>query len=166
MDEEQAEDDTMSNSISIDGERVEMSWNEKIEELLKRWSEECRKLSEKHNEASKRKKCIHYGLQIPIIIAPFVLGFSSSFYGEDHDYNRYVNSYGNLVLGILSGVNTFINYGGKQKEHENACNRYNEVCLDIESILIKHKKYRIPADITIERFKQRIESLNKFSVSL
>ena len=77
MDEEQAEDDTMSNSISIDGERVEMSWNEKIEELLKRWSEECSKLSEKHNEASKRKKCIHYGLQIPIIIAPFVSGFSN-----------------------------------------------------------------------------------------
>ena len=164
--DETNDDDTMSNSISIDGERVEMSWNEKIEELLKRWSEECNELSQRHHEASKRKKRIHYGFQIPIIITPFVLGFSSSFYGEEHDYNRYVNSYGNLILGIMSGINTFINYGGKHKEHENASNRYSEVCLDIESILIKHKKYREAADISIERFKQRIESLNKFSVSL
>jgi hypothetical protein len=101
----------MSNSVSIDGERVEMSWNEKIEELLIRWSKECDELSQRHHEASKKKKRIHYGFQIPIIITPFVLGFSSSFYGEEHDYNRYVNSYGNLLLGIMSGINTFINYG-------------------------------------------------------
>lgn len=164
--ENENENEKLSNSISIDNQREEMSWNENIQNLLTKWSMECGEISEKHYKASKQKKKIYYILQFPIICLPFILSFSSSFYGENTVYNTYISSIGNLFLGVLSGFTMFINYGIKYVQHEIASNRYNEICIDIESILVKRKKYRIAADITLERFTQRIESLNKYSIAL
>ena len=57
-------------------------------------------------------------------------------------------------------------YGAKYVEHEVASNRYEEVMYEIDSILIKPKKHRQAADVCMERIKNNIESLNKFSVQL
>lgn len=160
------EDDKMSNSLSLDVERKEMSWNQSHEELLKRWSEQCFNQSKKHYLASKRKKLIYYIFQFPIITIPFILGFSSSFYGENHDYNKYVSSFGNMCLGIISGINAFLNYSKQHIEHENCSNRYNEICMDIESILVKKKRYRQASDLVLEKYMQKIESLNKYSITI
>ena len=162
------ENDTLSNSLSIDTERVNMSWNEKLEDLLKKWSDTCIDISEKHTILSKLKKKIYYSVQLPIIIIPFVLSFVNTFEDSD-DYKNHVKytiSLGNLFLGIMSGVNILLNYSSEYVKHMNASNRYDEIALEIESILTKRKRYRESSDIILERYKQKIESLNKFSISL
>ena len=166
MESDKEEEDKMSNSLSIDITRPEMKWNENHEELLKKWSEECYIHSKNHYKASKKKKFIYYMFQFPIITIPFILGFSSSFYGENHDYNKYVSSFGSMFLGIISGMNAFLNYSKQHIEHENCSNRYSEICIDIESLLVKKKRYRQASDIIIERYTQRIEALNKYSIDI
>lgn len=159
------EDDKMSNSISIDVDRPEESWNENTEELLRKWSGECEYMSKQHYEASKKKKKLYYIMQLPIISIPFILGFVATLYENEH-YLKYITSCGNTFLGILSGTNAFLNYSKCYIEHENASNRYDEISMEIESILTKRKRYRIAADVTVEKYQQKIESLNKFSISI
>jgi ubiquinone/menaquinone biosynthesis C-methylase UbiE len=157
--------DKLTNSLSIDISRCEMSWNQNIENLLKNWNRVCKDKSKHHILASKKKKRIYYILQLPIITMPFILGFTSTLYENEH-YLKYITSFGNTFLGIISGLNAFLNYSKGYIEHENASNRYEEISLEIESILTKKKKYRIPADVTIEKYQQKIESLNKFSITI
>jgi len=160
------EEDKMSNSLSVDIERKEMSWNENHEELLKKWSDECFEYANIHKRISKRKKLIYYIFQFPIITIPFILGFTASFYEEDTEYNKYVTSFGNMTLGIISGINAFLNYSKEYVQHENCENRYREICMDIESILVKKKRYRQASDLVLEKYTQKIEALNKYSISI
>lgn len=161
-------DDELQNSTSLsqDIDRLEMKWTDNIEDKLEEWSSYCNITSKKHMKASKIKKSIFYILSIPAILVPLIMSFTNQFYGDDHVYSKYINSFGYLIVGTLTGVNTFLNYGGKYIEHEVASNRYNEITLEIESILIKKKKYRTPADVVIEHIKSKIECLNKFSITI
>jgi len=159
------EEDKMSNSLSVDVDRSEMAWNVNIEALLRKWSKDCEYMSKQHYKASKKKKRLYYVLQLPIISIPFVLGFIGTLYENEH-YLKYITSFGNTFLGILSGTNAFLNYSKCYIEHENACNRYDEISMEIESILTKKKRYRVAADVTVEKYQQKIESLNKFSITI
>lgn len=151
---------------SRDNSRSGMTWTERLEDMLKKWKSDCEGISEKHYIESKSKKRIHYSLSIPCIFVPLFMGFTNQFFGEEHVYSGYMNSIGYLISGGLIGLSTFLNYGAMYVLHEVASNRYSEVCLEIESILIKKKKYRANADIILERIKDNIESLNKFSISI
>ena len=163
---QESEDEILSNSLSLDIERKEMSWNENIENLLKKWADSCVEISEQHTVLSKIKKRVYYSIQFPIIIIPFVLSFVNTFENEYQNNVKYVISLGNLLLGILSGTNILLNYSSEHVKHQNASNRYDEIALEIETILTKRKRYREASDIVIERYKQKIESLNKFSINL
>ena len=154
-----------NNSISVDIERSEMKWDENLESLMRKWCGICKNKSQQHTVASQRKKNIYYILQLPIITMPFILGFTSTLYENEH-YLKYITSFGNMTLGIISGSNAFLNYSKAYIEHEIAATRYEEITFELDSILTKKKKYRIPADVIIEKYQQKIESLNKFSISI
>jgi len=166
MIEDKEKDKSKSTSSNEDTDRVEMKWTDDIEIKITEWSEKCEKIAILHEDASKRKKRLHYGLSFPMIIVPLIMSFSNQFFGDEHIYSNYINSFGYLMVGTLTGLSTFLNYAGKYIQHEVASNRYREVILEIEAILIKKKKYRIPADVSIEHIKSQIECLNKFSISL
>jgi len=166
MDSEKEDEDKMSNSVSLDITRTEMKWCENHEELLRKWSDECTEYANIHKRISKRKKLIYYIFQFPIITIPFILGFTASYYGEDTEYNKYLSSFGNMTLGIISGINAFLNYSKEYVQHETCENRYNEICMDIESILVKKKRYRQASDLVLEKYTQKIEALNKYSISI
>lgn len=159
-------DEEDKTSESLDMEREEMAWNEEIENLLKKYCVECEKVSLKHDIASKRKKKLYYSMSIPSIIIPLLMGFSNQFFGDTHEYSLYSNSYGYLLTGIVTGLSTFLNYGGKYIEHSVASNRYSEICFEIENLLVKKKRFRQAADLVLEKYKNKIEALNKYSISL
>lgn len=159
-------DELLSNSLSIDIERKEMSWNQNLEDLLKSWAVNADNISEKHDNISKIKKRIYYAIQFPIIIIPFILSFINTFEDAHENKIKYIISLGNLTLGILSGTNILLNYSSEYVKHENASNRYDEISLEIGTLLTKRKRYREASDIILERYKQKIESLNKFSITL
>jgi hypothetical protein len=152
--EEEDEDNT---------DRIEMLWNSRIEMLFRHWATECKDLSKTHNVMAKRKKCIHRSLGIPAIIVPLIMASFMQVYNEEHMLSPYVNSIGYLLSGTLTGISTFINYSGQYEKHYFSEVRYRELYTDIQSILIKPKKDRLPADVCIEQLKLRFQHINEYA---
>jgi len=153
-------------SDSTDIDRVEMKWNSNLEKKLQDWMELCKDIALAHSKMAKKRKQCYYVMSIPAILVPLFMGFTQQYFGEDHEYYPLISSTGYLLTGSLTALNTFLAYGAKYVEHEVASNRYEEVMYEIDSILIKPKKHRQAADVCMERIKNNIESLNKFSVQL
>jgi len=153
-------------SDSTDIDRVEMKWSSNLEKKLQDWMELCKDISLAHSKMAKKRKRCYYVMSIPAILIPLFMGFTQQYFGEDHEYYPLISSTGYLITGSLTALNTFLAYGAKYVEHEVASNRYEEVMYEIDSILIKPKKHRQAADVCMERIKNNIESLNKFSVQL
>lgn len=156
--------DITSNSLDID--RPEMKWDNKLEEKLLEWLELCKQISVEHTKMSKKRKSCYYMMSIPSILIPLFMGFSQQYFGEGHEIYPLISSSGYLLTGSLTALNTFLGYGSKYIEHQVAAGRYEEIMYEIDSILIKPKKFRQPADVCMERIKNNIESLNKFSINL
>lgn len=160
------EDQIQIISDSTDIERVEMKWNINLEKKLQEWMDLCKDISLAHTKMAKKRKQCYYMMSIPAILIPLFMGFTQQYFGEEHEYYPLISSSGYLLTGTLTALNTFLGYGAKYVEHEVASNRYEEVMYEIDSILIKPKKHRQAADVCMERIKNNIESLNKFSVQL
>ena len=153
-------------SDSVDIDRVEMKWNNNLEKKLQEWMDLCKDISITHSKMAKKKKRCYYIISIPSILIPLVMGFTQQYFGEEHEYYPLISSTGYLLTGSLTALNTFLAYGAKYVEHHVASNQYEEVMYEIDSILIKPKKHRQAADVCMERIKNNIESLNKFSIQL
>jgi hypothetical protein len=153
-------------SDSTDIERIEMKWNINLEKKLQEWMELCKDISIAHSVMAKKRKQCYYTMSIPSILIPLFMGFTQQYFGEEHEYYPLISSSGYLITGTLTALNTFLGYGAKYVEHEVASNRYEEIMYEIDSILIKPKKHRQAADVCMERIKNNIESLNKFSVQI
>ena len=163
---EQEDNELTPPSKNIDTDRVAMTWSENLENMLIEWKMTCESVSTIHFKRSKRKKRIHYVLSIPCIFVPLFMSFTNQFFGEEHLYTSYMNSVGYLISGGLIGLSTFLDYSAKYVLHEVASSRYVEICLEIDSCLIKKRKFREKADVIIERLKNKIECLNKYSISI
>jgi hypothetical protein len=155
-----------STSLSEDITRDEMRWNEKIEDLFVKYQAESKELSDLHALQGKKKKKYHYMLSIPSVLIPIVMSSTTSYFGNNHDYSVLANSLGYLFITALTGLNTFLGYGQKYTKHEEACTRYDELYREIESILIKNKKYRLPADVSLEHVLNKFIFLNMSSISV
>ena len=141
--------------------RGEMEWNSKIESLFRHWATLSKENAKKHNIAAKRKKILYRVFGIPSVIIPLIMGSINQIYEEHTDIAIIVNSLGYLISGTLSGINAFMNFSGQYEQHYNAEIRYNEIYTDIQSILIKPQNDRIQADVSIERYKLKIEHINE-----
>lgn len=150
-----------------DNNRVEMSWTDKIEERLILYSEEAKEKSKKHSEKSAEKKVLYYTTSSIAIIIPFLITFLNTI-NETHNI-KHISLTSTILVsmsGIINGLNTFFNYGKKEYEHDIASIRYNEIAYDIDSILTIKRRYRLPADVSLNKFTVLLESLNKYSIGL
>ena len=155
-----------STSLSEDITRDEMRWNEKIEDLFVKYQAESKELADLHAIQSKRKKRFYYCLSIPSVLLPIMMSSTTSYFGSNHDYSVLVNSIGYLLISAITGLNTFLAYGQKYTKHDEASTRYDELYREIESILIKNKKYRLPADVSLEHILNKFIFLNMSSISV
>jgi len=151
-----------------DEKAVEMSWSDLIEERLIYISEEAKDKSVKHDSHSKCKKKLYYTTSSFSIIIPFIITFINAI--NETQYYKQNFELMNIILIMISGItnalNTFFNFGKKESDHNIASIRYNELVIEIETILIIKRRYRTPADVTLKHFTNQIESLNKFSIGL
>lgn len=65
-----------------------------------------------------------------------------------------------MVIGILSGINTFFNYGKKENLHNQYQGLYDELACFIQHELVKPKKYRIACDVFLEKINNKMSNLN------
>ena len=143
--------------------RNEMLWSNKIEYLFEDWATQSRELSQQHNKAAKHKKCLHRSFGIPAVVIPIAMASVNQLYEKDEYIATIVNSIGYLLVGTLTGINTFINYASQYQRHYNSEIRYKELYIDIRSLLIKSRKDRPPADVSITRYKLIFEHTNEIS---
>lgn len=154
-------DESSSKDVS---NRVEMLWSSKIESLFRFWAEECKENSEKHRKASRKNKILYHAFGIPSIIVPIFMSSVNQFYEKQStEVAIIVNSIGYFLTGMLTGINTFVNYSSLYERHNNSEYRYNELYTDIQSVLIKPKRDRIPADVCLETFKLKFEHIKEFA---
>ena len=158
------EEDKVSVSSKDDEHRVEMVWTAKIESLFEEWQEDCRLKAATHNQRAKTKKTYHYLLSLPTIVLPLTMSTVNQFFSAWE--SELINSVGYLVTGSLSGINTFLNLPSQYQQHYDCEARYDELAVEIESILIKPKKDRVQADVQLESVKNRYEYLNKTAIDL
>ena len=69
-----------------------------------------------------------------------------------------------LVLsGLCSGLSTLFNYDKKAEKHSQTAFKYGDLVSDAEEILAKPRKFRPKCDITIQRFKMRMDAVNCYA---
>ena len=156
-----------STSQSTDNlNRVEMLWSNKIEYLFEDWATQSKEFASLHNKAAKHKKCLYRSFGIPAVVIPILMASINQVYEKHTDIAILTNSFGYLLVGTLSGINTFINYASQYQKHYYSEIRYKELYIDIRSLLIKPKKDRPPADVSIVKYKLKFEHINEFSPDL
>lgn len=148
---------------SDDKHRREMLWSNKIEYLFEDWAFQSKELSIKHNKAAKHKKCLHRSFGIPAVVIPIVMASINQLYEKDEYIATITNSIGYLLVGTLTGINTFINYASQYQRHYHSEIRYKELYIDIRSLLIKPRKDRPPADVSITKYKLIFEHTHEIS---
>ena len=100
------------------------------------------------------------------MIIPIAMASFTQLYSEDHYLNPVINSIGYLVTGTLTCINTFMNFASLYEKHFFTEIRFNELYTDIQSILIKNKRDREPADVVLERIKLKYEHICEISPDL
>lgn len=143
--------------------RIEMMWNNKIEYLFEDWAAQSKEFAQQHNIIAKKKKCLYRSFGLPAMIIPIAMSSLNQIYENDTETAIIINSICFLLTGTLTGINTFLNFASQYEKHYYSEVRYKELYIDIQSLLIKPKKDRPPADVSIERYKLKFEHINENS---
>lgn len=153
---EVAKEKEYSNS-SKDKGRKELLWEPPEEELIMKWRNEMVNESKKHISKGKYYKRFYILIGIPIIILPLV---GSSF---SELFKQYPYAEGSIMLlvGILSGIMTFFNFGKRYTLHYTYEHKYKELVYEIDLELHKPRKHRLDCDVFMERYKCKYASLNE-----
>jgi hypothetical protein len=150
-------------SISIDDEsRKILPWSKYEEQLLKKWGSDCRHRSGNHDSKGASNKIKYATFGIPTILIPIILGgFSSVF-----PCHSLVYGVAMMCSGAISAVNMFFNFGRKSEVHYNFACMYFELSNEIESELIKPKKFRMSCSVYVEKIKHKYNNLLKQAPAL
>ena len=149
-----------SNSKSSeDIERINMLWSSEHEDFLTKIKDESKKKSLKQDLKYKKFKKIYYGLSIPNVILPLTLAALNPLFLNIAT----VNIVGAASTSIIAGLLGLANLNERIASHLNYRERFQQLVNEIELILIKKKKDREPADVTLERIKALFDHLSQLS---
>jgi hypothetical protein len=142
-----------------DSNRKELLWTSRQEALLKKWSEDCKIKSVKHDISGKKNKIKFAIFAVPSILTPIILGGVSTILPS----NSLGYSLGMMSSGIFSGIGMFFNYGKRAQLHFEYSNKFAELATEIETELCKGKAYRVACDVYLERTKHEIIKLSEYA---
>jgi hypothetical protein len=144
-----------------------LPWCDDVEDLMKKWCNNCSDRSISHALRAMRKKRFFRILSIPSIVIPIAMASFSQLYSACNDYEaQVVNSLGYLMTGSLAGVGAFLNYGNQYAQHAQYEILYEELHTEIECILSKPAAYRGHADVVLIDIRLKYDALNKGSPDL
>jgi hypothetical protein len=152
----------MSNSeskSSEDIERINMLWNSDHEDFLTKIKDESKTKSIQQNLKYRKFKKIYYALSIPNVIIPLSLAALNPLFLNISA----VNIIGAATTSVIAGLLGLANLNERIASHLNYRERFQQLVNEIELILIKKKKDREPADVTLERIKALFDHLSQLS---
>ena len=137
----------MSESSSQDNiDRVELLWDNRNENLIIHWGNECREQATKHNVLGKRFKWLYSIIGVPTMIVPILVGsFSNQLKVAPTTQSVLM-----LFSGILSTICQFFDFSGKASAHFEYSARYAELSDEIAAECCKPKSQRRAADVYLE----------------
>ena len=141
---------------SLDDEnRRELLWETREETLLLSVQQKCEHAATKHERSGYRKKRLYALFGIPSTILPLITATLTQM-GED----TFVSTILMMVCGILTGVNTFFNFGRQRQCQFEFAGKYQELAMEIGVELCKPKKNRLACDVFLDRITNKFNNLN------
>ena len=93
---------------------------------------------------------------IPIIMAPLLAA-------NKVDETSLIVIIALIVSGLTGALQTILGMERKSEQHAQAAFRYSDLLSDLEEVLSKQPRYRSRCDMTIQRFKMRMDSAERYS---
>ena len=152
----------MSNDLSI---KIEEKYTDEISDTILSWQSRSRQRRDKHLILSKRMFISNIISSIPPIIIPIVMVFVSQAV-VDPQTNKLISGIAFLISGISSALNQFFRFERMSQQHKIAADRYSEAIDALEFDMTRNEKFRIPADVMLERLKYQTTYLRFYSPSL
>lgn len=142
---------------SIDNvERRELLWEKREEQLLTLWARQIEQKRSKHYKKGGLYRNLYYVFGIPGTILPLI---AASLNGVLEMAPLTISAC--LVFsGIISGINTFVNFGKKEQQYFEFSSKYSELGISIEKELSIPKSHRVAADVFLERVQNTLNSIN------
>lgn len=137
---------------SEDDDRLEMKWTNKQENYIDEVKRLCEQKSKMYDIASHKCKRKYNFYSLPTIVIPLLLSVVNPYISNQYEI---IQSSGMALVSILTGLNTFYNYGKKCERYNEYASKYDEIVNDIDLEMSKPKRYRTACDVYLERVKIR-----------
>ena len=149
----------LSEKSSSDDLRIQMQWNDEHDQFITEIRNEALYKSTHHAVKHSKFKKIYYGLAIPNVIIPLAVSSLNPLFIN----LQIVNIIGGSFATIIAGVFGFANIGRSVERHKEFIERYEALVIEIDLILVTSKRFRNPADVTLEKLKNKLENLNSLA---
>lgn len=137
--------------------RIEESYTNENEELLKKWYDDARISSVAHNKKGRAYKYKHEIFGLPASLIPIMYSPIAGLYSEKNGVDV-ATAFVLVTTGVLNGVYTFFNFGTKMQRHFEYEAKYADLSTTILVELSKERELRIPADRFIEMVQSKIDN--------
>ena len=122
---------------------LQMEWNVESEDLITGYISTATDRSKIHDEKGKRNKLLHILASTPGIAIPIIVG------GLETHINPLVASILLIASGVISGINSFMNFSNRSRDHFEAASKYDEFSNDTRRVLVMTPEFRTPCDVTL-----------------
>lgn len=141
--------------------QVEEAWTDKLELLLYTWSSSWDQKAAAHGVAEGRARCRHLALQVPTVLIPIVLAplLTAKYLRED----SIIVVLALIASGLTGTLQSTLGLERKSEQHAQAAFRYADLLTDVEEVLCKDRRFRPRCDVTVQKFKMRMDSAERYS---
>jgi hypothetical protein len=144
--------------------RGEERWHTSIEELAKEWRNNCDTLAVKHDSAGYKARMKHliFGLPAPItsLVVTAVAGLWLS------PNAKYFIVPASCVAAVFSVVHVQLNLAGKAQQYWDFSARFGSMASKIDHQLVRHEKFRRPADEFMAETRVELGNLQAYAPQL
>ena len=137
--------------------RQEEAWSDRNENLLKAWAKEWHTRATLHEESRVFWKRVSYILGIPNATIPLIAAAIWEKIPSNEKDTIAPVTFG--FCGALSALVNMLKASETATEHHHAQQLYQDLLSDVETILSQERAYRTDADVTVQSFKMRSDSL-------
>ena len=137
--------------------RKELLWEDREEKHVLKVLETCRVKAMKHGQKAGGCRKAYRALGLPAIMLPLIASALVEYTPKELSW---IITTLMLVSGLLSAVNSTLNFGKKAQQHDEYSARFGEVCDEINSQLCRPKAGRIACDVFLERILLKTGHLN------
>jgi len=146
---------------AVETQQVEEAWTEKSELLLYTWSSAWDQKAAAHGAAEGRARCRHLALQVPTVLIPIALApLLAAQYVQE---NSIIVVLALIVSGLTGALQSVLGLERKSEQHAQAAFRYADLLTDVEELLCKDRRFRPRCDVTVQKFKMRMDSAERYS---